>query len=138
MEEGCVILNSVKAVLPIELLYWEEDTILGLSSDEKLHGHVALLENVIDKLKKSGYSIIACICGGLNENSNMYLLLNGCIRFGVLPQGFNTYGLLNQDGKEFTLLHPTDYNHNITLLEMQDYLNKKALVLKEWAEGGTR
>jgi hypothetical protein len=136
MDKGCVALDSIKAILPIELLYWDDDTVLGLSPDVNSHGSV--LKKAVGLLKSAGYSIIACLCGGISENNNMYILFEGCVRFSSLPQGFDTYGLLNQEGKEFTLLHPVDYDPNVTPSEMQDYLNTKASVLRRWARGGTK
>jgi hypothetical protein len=136
MDEGCVAIDSIRVTLPIELLYWDDETILGLPPD--IDFHVPVLEKAISSLKRVGYSIIACMCGGLNENKNMYILFTGCIRFNTLPQGFDTYGVLSQEGKEFTLLHPVDYDPNITPSEMQDYLNAKTSVLRKWARGGAK
>ena len=48
MERDCVILDGVKAVLPLELMYWEDETVIGSSPNDALSRHVSKMKKTID------------------------------------------------------------------------------------------
>lgn len=137
----CVKLRSINITLPLGLLYLDEDVpVMGCSSEGNMRTHMPLLEGTIDLLLKSGFEIVACVCGRKDDTrgcGNMYLLFRGDVTFSTQPDGFVTVPFFLEDGIEFTVLCPSDYEPDMPPPEMQDYFSAKATVLHQWASINT-
>jgi len=133
----CVKLRSINITLPLGLLYLDEDgPVMGCSPEGNMRTHIPLLEETIELLEKSGYEIVACVCGRKDDTrgcGNMYILFKGEVTFSTQPDGFITVPFFMEDGIEFTVLCPNDYEPDTSPPEMQNYFSAKATVLHQWA-----